>query len=88
MKSNTEFIFLKADKKHNKVNLSDILYFESLGDYVIAILTDKKIVTKERIGNLASQLSAKSFIQIHRSYIVSISKIEAIGPGFVQVNKK
>jgi DNA-binding LytR/AlgR family response regulator len=87
-KDTTEFIFLKADKKHHKVNLRDILYFESMGDYVIAIINDKKIVTKERIGNLANQLSEKFFIQIHRSYIVSISKIEAVGSGFVEVNNK
>lgn len=87
-KNNTDFIFLKADKKFHKVNLSDILYFESLGDYVIAIINDKKIITKERIGHLASQLLAKSFIQIHRSYIVSISKIEAVGPGFIEINRK
>ena len=83
-----DFIFLKADKKHHKVNLSDILYFESLGDYVIAFTTDKKIVTKERISNLAKQLSGNNFIQIHRSYIVSISKIESVGSGFVEINKK
>ncbi len=83
-----DFIFLKADKKHHKINLSDILYFESLGDYVIAFTTNKKIVTKEKISNLSNNLSSKLFLQIHRSYIVSISKIEAVGPGFVEINKK
>lgn len=83
-----DFIFLKADKKHHKINLSDILYFESLGDYVIAFTTDKKIVTKERISNLAENLPGNNFLQIHRSYIVSIPKIESIGAGFVEINKK
>lgn len=82
------FIFLKADKKHYKVNLSDILYFESLGDYVIAITNNKKIITKERISHLATELPTKHFMQIHRSYIVSIDKIESVGPGFVEINKK
>ncbi|MEN8117614.1 MAG: LytTR family DNA-binding domain-containing protein [Bacteroidota bacterium] len=83
-----DFIFLKADKKHYKINLADILWFESLGDYVIAITTDKKIVTKERISHLADELPKKKFIQIHRSYIVSVDKIESVGPGFVEINKK
>jgi DNA-binding LytR/AlgR family response regulator len=83
-----EFIFLKADKKHYKVNLCDILYFESLGDYVIAYTAEKKIVTKERIGYLPELLPENKFIQIHRSYVVSISKIESVGPGFVEINKK
>ncbi len=82
------YIFLKADKKHQKINLSDLLYFESLGDYVIAFTTDKKIVTKERISNIAGKLSGNGFLQIHRSYIVSISKIESIGAGFVEIDNK
>ena len=86
--SQHDFIFMKADKKYHKLNLSDILYFESLGDYVIAFTNDKKIVTKERISNLAENLSGNNFIQIHRSYIVSISKIESVGSGFVEINKK
>ena len=83
-----DFIFLKADKKHYKINLSDILYFESLGDYVMAFTTANKIITKERIGYLAETLPENRFIQIHRSYIVSISRIESIGPGFIEINKK
>lgn len=85
---NRDFIFLKADKKHYKVNLNDILYFESLGDYVIAFTVKKKIVTKERIGKLIENLPFDQFIQIHRGYVVSISKIESVGPGFVEIEKK
>ncbi|KJF44698.1 LytR/AlgR family response regulator transcription factor [Draconibacterium sediminis] len=83
-----DFIFLKADKKHHKVNLSDILYFESLGDYVIAYTNDQKIVTKERISHLPDLLPAKRFMQIHRGYIVSVDKIESIGAGFVEIKGK
>ena len=86
--SRRDFIFLKADKKHHKINLSDILYFESLGDYVVVHTVNKKIVTKERISNLPENLSQDQFIQIHRQYIVSVSKIESVGPGFVEINKK
>lgn len=85
---NREFIFLKADKKHYKVNLNDILYFESLGDYVIAFTTNKKIVTKERIGKLLENLSKEQFLQIHRGYLVSIAKIESVGPGYIEIDKK
>ncbi len=83
-----DYIFLKADKKHYKVNLNEILYFESLGDYVMVFTAGKKIVTKERIRNLVAKLPEKSFIQIHRSYVVSISKIESMGAGFVEIGKK
>jgi len=87
-KSTSGYLFLKADKKHHKVNLDDLFYFESLGDYVMAFTLNKKIVTKERLSHLAETLPAGRFIQIHRSYLVSISKIESVGPGFVEINKK
>ncbi len=83
-----DFIFLKADKKHYKVDLCDILYFESMGDYVIVFTNERKIISKEKISNLMESLPLNQFIQIHRSYIVSIPKIESIGPGFVEINKK
>ena len=83
-----EFIFLKADKKHYKVDLCDILYFESLGDYVIAFTSEKKIITKEKISTLAERLPKNQFLQIHRSFIISIQKIESVGPGFVEINRK
>lgn len=87
-KNQRDYIFLKADKKHHKVNLDDIFYFESMGDYVIAFTSQKKIVTKERIGNLPYMLPSNDFFQIHRRYIVSVSKIESVGPGFVEINGK
>lgn len=83
-----EFIFLKADKKHYKVNLCDLLYFESMGDYVIAYTSTQKIVSKERISHLSEELPPDKFIQIHRGYVVSIEKIDSVGPGFVEINKK
>jgi DNA-binding LytR/AlgR family response regulator len=83
-----DFIFLKADKKHYKIKLGEVLYFESLGDYVIAFTSDRKIVSKERISTLAEELPPDRFLQIHRSYIVSIDKIDSVGPGFVEISKK
>ena len=56
--------------------------------FVIAYTENKKIVTKERISNLPENLPQDLFIQIHRQFIVSISKIESVGPGFVEINKK
>lgn len=85
---NRKFILLKADKKHYKVNLNDILYLESLGDYVTVFTINKKIVTKERIGKLLDSLPKEQFIQIHRGYIASIPRIESVGPGFIEINKK
>ncbi len=82
------FILLKGDKKHHKIDLKDILYFESLGDYVIAYTITGKIITKERISKILDIVPSKSFIRIHRGFIASIKAIDAIGPGFVELDGK
>ncbi|NQU85414.1 MAG: response regulator transcription factor [Mariniphaga sp.] len=86
--NNPNYIFLKADKKHHKINLNEILWFESLGDYILVYTETGKITTKERIGVIAEMLPKENFIRIHRSFIVSINKINSIGPGFVEAGKK
>jgi DNA-binding LytR/AlgR family response regulator len=45
-------------------------------------------VTKEKISHLAKTLPDDRFLQIHRSFVVSIIKIESVGPGFVEINRK
>ena len=45
-------------------------------------------MTKERISHLLESLPTDRFLQVHRSYIVSIVHIETVGPGFVEINKK
>lgn len=80
-----EYILLKADRKQYKVLLKDIRYFESMGDYVIVYIKDKKITVKERLSNLETSLPQSNFTRIHRGYIVSINNIDAIGSGFVEI---
>lgn len=80
-----EYIFLKADRKHYKVFLKDVLYFESMGDYVNAFTKEKKITTKERISKLAAHLPENKFIRIHRSYIISLDHIEAVGNSIIEI---
>lgn len=84
-KNKAEYILLKADRKHYKILLKDIMYLESMGDYIDVYTKNKKIRTKERISNLECNLPQNDFTRIHRSFIVSNSNIEAIGSGFVEI---
>lgn len=84
----TEFIFVKADKKLVKVNFEEIIYIEGLKDYVI-IRTDKgRIITLQTMKSLEDKLPVSQFKRIHRSYIVNISKINAIVGNMVEVIEK
>ncbi|MFT6807125.1 MAG: two-component system LytT family response regulator [Saprospiraceae bacterium] len=72
------FMFVKSDRKLIKINYSEILYIESLSDYIKIHLNDKTVVTRETISKIASALPPELFIRCHRSFIVAIGKIEAI----------
>jgi len=87
-KSVPTYIFLKADKKIYKIDIDDLVYIESLSDYVIVHTKTDHITTKERISNLLEELPANQFIRIHRSYIVSIRHIDAILAGTIEIGKQ
>ncbi|MCR9290630.1 MAG: LytTR family DNA-binding domain-containing protein [Bacteroidetes bacterium] len=84
-----DFIFVKADKKLIKVKYSDILYIEGLKDYVIIRIEEgKRVITLQTMKSLESKLPANLFKRIHRSYIVGISKIDAVLGNMVEVTEK
>ena len=82
---NTEFILFRSDKKIFKVSYDEILFLESIGDYIKVHCADKKIVIHETMKNLVAQLPAGRFIRIHRSYVVSVSRIRLIEGNQVDV---
>jgi DNA-binding LytR/AlgR family response regulator len=72
------YIFVKSSKKTYRINLNDILYIEALGDYVKIFTTDRMVISYHSMKNLENLLSPKQFPRIHKSFIVSLSKIELI----------
>lgn len=79
------FIYLKSDKKMIKVPLQEILYIESLKDYVRVKTASKSVTAYQRISHMEEKLPEDLFIRIHRSYIVSKSKVEAYSTTNVEV---
>lgn len=86
--SKEAFFYVKSDKKNVKIRYADILYIESIKDYVKIVCMGKTIISKIMIGNMAEQLPEKLFIRIHRSYIVYIPNIEAFSSISVEVPGK
>lgn len=85
--SNT-FIFVRADRKMIKVNFKDIIYIESLSDYIKIYTLQETITTRETIKNIEAKLPFNSFVRIHRSYIVSLQKITSYTNEYIELNKK
>jgi len=73
-----QYIFVKSSKKTYRINLNDILYIEALGDYVKIYTTNRMIISYQSMKNLETILSPKQFPRIHKSYIVSLAKIDLI----------
>jgi len=73
-----DHIFIYTDKKYIQIQTKDILYIEAAGNYVKVITIKEQFLTREKISNLTRRLVHDSFIQVHKSYIVSKSHIEVI----------
>jgi DNA-binding LytR/AlgR family response regulator len=73
-----DHIFIKTDGRLVRLNNEDILFIESMGDYVKFVTADKKYITHNTIKNLEEKISRESFMKVHRSYIINIHKIDDI----------
>lgn len=84
-----DYLFIKVEYQLVRIALSDILYLESLKDYVKVFLknSDKAILTLSSLKALEDKLPAKRFMRVHRSYIVSLDKINSITRNALQIGK-
>jgi two-component system response regulator LytT len=84
-----EFIFLKVEYQWVRISLKDILYIESLKDYVKVHLDDtqKTVLSLISLKALEEKLPSAKFMRIHRSFIVCLDKINAISKNSVFIGK-
>ena len=83
-----EFIFIKTGNKYNKIPSSDILYIESVKDYVVLHRADgTTFMAKYKIGDMETEVRDKRFLRIHRSFIVNLSRVTAFTLQDVQIGK-
>ena len=82
------FIYVKENKKVIKLYLNEILYVEGLSEYVQIHTAKKRIVTKTSMTNMQNKLPDTGFIRIHKSFIVSMDRIEAFTTHSIEVPGK
>jgi DNA-binding LytR/AlgR family response regulator len=85
--TNDNYVFFKVDKKMVKTKMSDILYIESIKDYVKVKTFEKEIVTQQKISYLEESLPKERFLRIHRSFIINRDKIDAYSASEVEIGK-
>jgi DNA-binding LytR/AlgR family response regulator len=81
------FIYFKVDKKMVKTKIADILYIESIKDYVKVRTADKEIITKKKISYLDESIPRAQFLRVHRSFIVNLDRIDAYTATDVEISK-
>lgn len=83
-----EFMFVKADYKTIRVDFKDILWIEGLKDYIIIQTKDQKIITLLSMNKVMEKLPYSKFLRVHRSFIVSLQKIDSIEKSRIKVGTK
>ncbi|HXJ98101.1 MAG TPA: LytTR family DNA-binding domain-containing protein [Gelidibacter sp.] len=78
-------IFLKVSKKLIKVNLNDILYIESLKDYIKVITTLGDYVVHKSLTAISEELPQSNFLRVHRSYTISLNKIKSVEGNMLEI---
>jgi DNA-binding LytR/AlgR family response regulator len=82
-----DFVYFKVDKKMVKTRMTDILYIESIKDYVKVRTPEKEIITQQKISYLEESLPKEKFLRIHRSFIINRDRIDAYSATEIEIGK-
>ncbi|MCA1760008.1 MAG: response regulator transcription factor [Bacteroidales bacterium] len=85
---NNDYFFVRSDRKMIKIAFPEILYVESLSDYIKIYLIDKTVLTRETITNIEVRLPQNEFLRVHRSFIVALTAIDSFTNEYVEIGKK
>jgi DNA-binding LytR/AlgR family response regulator len=80
------FVYIRADRKIHKVALEEIIYIESLDDYIKVHLKNKVLISRENISTIEGKLHNRNFVRIHRSFIVAVKHITSISNDGIEIN--
>jgi len=83
--SQIQRIFIKGDKTHHQVALTDILYIEACGNYCLVFCHDGKIVTHQKISQFEKDLPQDLFMRVHKSFIVAKNKINSVSATQIKI---
>jgi DNA-binding LytR/AlgR family response regulator len=82
------YIFLKVDKKLMKIKLNDILFIESLKDYIKVITAVGDYLVHKSMNSISEELPEDNFLRIHRSFTIALNKITSIEGNSVEIAKR
>ncbi|WP_028297842.1 LytR/AlgR family response regulator transcription factor [Olivibacter sitiensis] len=71
------YMYFNVNKEMVKIFLADIIYIESIKDYIRIVTEKKTIITYQRIGYMEQKLPEADFVRAHKSYIVNLNRISS-----------
>lgn len=83
-----EFLFVRDSNITRRLKLDDIFYAEAMGDYVKFYTREKMFAIHGKMKTAEERLPKDNFIRVHRSFIVSVSKIDTLQDGGIMINGK
>ncbi|NQY06440.1 MAG: response regulator transcription factor [Flavobacteriaceae bacterium] len=86
--SASDHIFINIDKALHKVYLDNILYLESEHNYITVYTTEKKYTFIDTLKSWGQKLTYPNFIQIHKTYIVNLDKVDKLIGNTVNISQK
>jgi len=81
-----DFIFINVQKKKVKILFSEIVYIESQREYIKITTTQNEYISKMSTHDIEAILPTHLFKRVHRSFIVSIRRIESYTAGMIEIN--
>lgn len=88
MNDDQPHIFIKSNLVRHKINLSDILFVEALGDYVKVVTKTQSFTVLSTMKSMEDQLHQTNFFRIHKSFIVNLSKVTKVKGGELSIDQK
>ncbi len=81
-------IFIKSGYEKVRINLADLLYVESTGNYMKFVFSDQHILSRMTMQEVSDLLQKNTFIRIHRSFIVAKKYIHRMDKKYIWIGDK
>jgi len=80
-----EYFYVKCNGRIERVNYNDLLYIEAMSNYITLYTTTAKLVVYHTIKGILEQLPSEKFIQVHKSAVINLDKINAIEGNMLRI---
>lgn len=85
---NPDHFFIKCDGKMERIRFEELLYVESMQNYVCLQTEKHKFTTLLTLKNTLAQLPTEQFMQVHKSFIVNLGKVQTLGEGHIKIKER